>query len=127
MKSICNINTVKKALRTVSDLTTRFVRNSLPHTRRQGEALLIVENIRPYLTHCLVCKIDMVKHDWLTYHLTKPSDGQVLIPDFVLYLDNLSSVNFEFFFVEVKRKGNYHNNNLEDDLAKLRKIDVGNS
>ncbi|ORE11066.1 hypothetical protein BCV72DRAFT_329752 [Rhizopus microsporus var. microsporus] len=37
----------------------------------------------------------------LTYHLTKPSDGQVLIPDFVLYFENLSAVNFEFFFVEV--------------------------
>lgn len=26
-----------------------------------------------------------------------------------------------FFFMEVKRKGNYHNNNLEGDVAKLGK------
>lgn len=37
---------------------------ALASTNEEGEALLIIENIRPYLTHCLVSKIDIIKYDW---------------------------------------------------------------
>lgn len=58
----------------------------------------------------------------LTYHLTKLSDGQVLVPDFVLYLEILSTVNFFFSLCGgKKKKKNYRNSNLEDDLVKLGK------
>lgn len=47
--------------------------------------------------------------------------GQVMIPDFALYLDPLSVVNFELFVVEVKKPENFSNGHLETDLVKLGK------
>ncbi|KAI9247755.1 hypothetical protein EDC94DRAFT_685041 [Helicostylum pulchrum] len=53
--------------------------------------------------------------------MVQPSDQQVMIPDLVLFLEPYSAMNNELFLVEVKRKGNYQNNHLEDDLVKLGK------
>jgi hypothetical protein len=47
--------------------------------------------------------------------------NQTMIPDFVMFVEPLSSIIFELFFVEVKRKGNKSNGNSESDLVKLRK------
>jgi hypothetical protein len=44
-----------------------------------------------------------------------------MIPDFVLYVDPISAVTFELLFVEVKRKENFQNNYLENDVVKLGK------
>ena len=57
----------------------------------------------------------------LTYRLTQPSDLQIMIPNLVLFVEPHSATNYELFFVEVKRKGNYQNNYLENDLIKLGK------
>lgn len=57
----------------------------------------------------------------LTYRLTQSSEEQFMIPDLVLFIEPHSAINYELFFVEVKRKGNHQNNHLEDDLAKLGK------
>lgn len=57
----------------------------------------------------------------LTYRLSLPSDGQIMIPDLALFIEPNSGTKYELFFVEVKRKGNYQNNHLEDDLVKLGK------
>lgn len=57
----------------------------------------------------------------MTYRLTLPSDGQIMIPDLALFVEVNSTTNYELFFVEVKRKGKYQNNNLENDLVKLGK------
>jgi hypothetical protein len=42
-------------------------------------------------------------------------------PDFVLYTSPSSITNYELFFVEVKRKGNFANGTGESDLVKLGK------
>lgn len=44
-----------------------------------------------------------------------------MIPDLALFIEPNSGTKYELFFVEVKRKGNYQNNHLEDDLVKLGK------
>ncbi|KAI9339737.1 hypothetical protein BD770DRAFT_422365 [Pilaira anomala] len=44
-----------------------------------------------------------------------------MIPDLALFIEPNSGPQYELFFVEVKRKGNYQNNHLEDDLVKLGK------
>lgn len=49
------------------------------------------------------------------------SDGQLMIPDFVVYVDPISTIKFELFIIEVKKHGNYGNGNLEKDLIKLGK------
>ena len=59
-----NNNNIRVILRTVDDLLTNFLRNNIPNNRRQGEALLIIDNIKPYLMHCLVANIDSIKYDW---------------------------------------------------------------
>ncbi|KAG0176082.1 hypothetical protein DFQ29_006602 [Apophysomyces sp. BC1021] len=60
----------------------------------------------------------------MTYHLIPPASypcNQTMIPDFVLFVDPLSTLNFELLFVEVKRKGNFANGHLESDIVKLGK------
>ncbi|PHZ11633.1 uncharacterized protein RHIMIDRAFT_244120 [Rhizopus microsporus ATCC 52813] len=56
----------------------------------------------------------------LTYHLVT-SDGQIMMPDFVLFIKLSSAISYEVFFMEVKRKGNHSNNTLENDMIKLSK------
>ncbi|KAG0182405.1 hypothetical protein DFQ28_005997 [Apophysomyces sp. BC1034] len=54
-----------------------------------------------------------------------PLDGQStgvnMIPDFVLFSDAVSTIDYEFFIAEIKRKGNNSNGGLECDLVKLGK------
>ncbi|ORE11065.1 hypothetical protein BCV72DRAFT_254031 [Rhizopus microsporus var. microsporus] len=64
MKSIYNSDIAKTTSKIISDLVTKFLYNSTPNNRKQGEALLIIENIRLYPIHCLVSNIDMIKYDW---------------------------------------------------------------
>lgn len=49
------------------------------------------------------------------------NDGQLMTPDFVVYVDPISTIKFELFIIEVKKHGNYGNGNLEKDLIKLGK------
>lgn len=44
-----------------------------------------------------------------------------MIADLTLFVEVNSTTNYELFFVEVKRKCKYQNNNLENDLVKLGK------
>lgn len=46
---------------------------------------------------------------------------QAMKPNLILFINPLSRTNHELLFVEVKRKGNYANGNLESDLIKLGK------
>lgn len=60
----------------------------------------------------------------MTYHLVPAgghNKGVLMMPDFVLFIDPLSSMNFELLFVEIKRRGNFANGNQESDLIKLGK------
>lgn len=60
----------------------------------------------------------------ISYHLipnNKQPINQTMIPDFVLFVEPLSLMNFELFFVEVKTRGKTSNSNSESDLIKLGK------
>ncbi|KAG1051327.1 hypothetical protein G6F43_006453 [Rhizopus delemar] len=89
-----------------------------------GEATLIIESLRPFLLHCVLSQLKGVEGEWMTYNL-KPhpnhSSKQTMKPDFALYLSPSSAINYELFFVEVKRKGNYANGTGESDTVKLGK------
>ncbi|EIE76307.1 hypothetical protein RO3G_01011 [Rhizopus delemar RA 99-880] len=63
-----------------------------------GEATLIIESLRPFLLHCVLSQLKGVEGEC-------PS----------------SAINYELFFVEVKRKGNYANGTGESDTVKLGK------
>ncbi|KAG0863184.1 hypothetical protein G6F16_011990 [Rhizopus arrhizus] len=54
----------------------------------------------------------------MTYRMVSKK-GQVMIPDFALYSDALTAINFELFVVEVKKPGNFSNGHLETDIVKL--------
>ncbi|KAG1521320.1 hypothetical protein G6F47_003389 [Rhizopus delemar] len=120
IKTNSNNKDIKLASNIVSDCLFRFLNNTTSNNHKQGEAVMIIDKIKPYLLHSLISKIDFIKHDWLTYHLVT-SDGQIMMPDFVLFIELSSAINDEVFFMEVKRKGNHSNNTLENDMIKLSK------
>ncbi|KAG0734888.1 hypothetical protein G6F57_007010 [Rhizopus arrhizus] len=94
-----NNKDIKLASNIVSDCLFRFLNNTTSNNHKQGEAAIIIDKIKPYLLHSLISKIDFVKHDWLTYHLVTPS-GQFMMPDFVLFIELSSAINYEVFFME---------------------------
>jgi hypothetical protein len=49
------------------------------------------------------------------------NNGQMMIPDLVIYIIPLSSINFELFVLEVKKHGNFSNGTFENDMVKLGK------
>lgn len=53
--------------------------------------------------------------------LSYTNDSQLMIPDLVVYVDPLSTINFELFIIELKKHGNCSNGNFEKDLVKLGK------
>jgi hypothetical protein len=58
----------------------------------------------------------------MTYRLTPyDNDSQLMIPDLALYVDAVSTINFDLLVLEVKKQGNYSNGYLEKDLIKLGK------
>jgi hypothetical protein len=63
-RNYINNNNNRVILRTVTDLLTNFLHNNTSNHHRQREALLIIDNIKPYLMHCLVPSIDSIKYDW---------------------------------------------------------------
>ncbi|KAG0738426.1 hypothetical protein G6F57_012260 [Rhizopus arrhizus] len=121
IKSASQNKGVKTASKIISNLCFKLLNNHRSNNQMQGEATLIIENIRPFLNNCIISRIELVKFEWLTYRLTQPSDLQIMIPDLVLFVEPHSATNYELFFVEVKRKGNYQNDYLENDLIKIGK------
>ncbi|KAI8967535.1 hypothetical protein BDF20DRAFT_840088 [Mycotypha africana] len=93
-----------------------FLNNS---SEKQPESNLI-DILRPFILNCIVFKTKGVKTEWMTYRMV-PKKGQVMIPDFVLYLDTLTATKFELFVVEEKKPGNFSNGHLETDLIKFEK------
>ncbi|CEJ05390.1 hypothetical protein RMCBS344292_19332 [Rhizopus microsporus] len=61
--------------------------NKSSNNQTQGEAILIIENIRPFLNHCIISQLEGVKYEWLTYRLALPSDGQIMIPDLAPFVE----------------------------------------
>lgn len=55
---------VRVTIRIILDLLTDFLHNNKPNNRKQGEASLIIDNMKPYIIHCLVSQIANVKYDW---------------------------------------------------------------
>ncbi|KAG1469379.1 hypothetical protein G6F56_003288 [Rhizopus delemar] len=114
---------VKIVLKIISSMLFKLVDNRKTNNQTQGEATLIIENIRPSLSHCIISQLEGVKYEWQVqkYDPTLPSDGQIMIPDLTPFVEINSTTNYELFFVKVKRKGKYQNNHLANDLVKLGK------
>ncbi|CAO3682352.1 unnamed protein product [Rhizopus stolonifer] len=121
IKASSSSKDAKKFITIVSSFIDRYTSDS---RQKEGEAKFIIEGLRPFLTSCITSPTKGAKYEWLTYHLlphpTHPIN-QTMVPDFVLYVDPISTMNFELFLVEVKRLGNYSNGSFEKDLVKLGK------
>lgn len=108
-------------------------------SKKESESNLIIETLRPFLNNCIIAPTKDTKYEWyvlltlnnklltifvlrMTYRLV-PTVGAdtVMIPDFVLWVEPHANRNFEVFFVEVKKQGNFANGHLESDLVKLGK------
>lgn len=58
----------------------------------------------------------------MTYRISSyDNDGQLIIPDLILYITLLSAINFELFVVKIKKHGNFSNGSFENDMIKLGK------
>lgn len=58
----------------------------------------------------------------MTYRMSSYNDeGQLMIPDLILYINPLYITNFELLVVEVKKHGNFSNGSFENDMIKLGK------
>ncbi|EIE77854.1 hypothetical protein RO3G_02558 [Rhizopus delemar RA 99-880] len=55
---------VKIVTKIVSNLSIKFFNRHNSNNQTQGEATLIIENIRPYLNNCIVSRIESVKFEW---------------------------------------------------------------
>ncbi|KAF7720915.1 hypothetical protein EC973_005775 [Apophysomyces ossiformis] len=124
IKSNSSSQQVKIAAKIVSALVHRFLAYSEPKNNNEQEATITIELIRPFLLNCIASQLRGIKFEWQISKngpFTNHPLNQTMIPDFVLYVDPISTVSFELFFVEVKRKGNYSNGHLESDLVKLGK------
>lgn len=55
---------VKIALKIISSMVFKLVDNRKSTYQTQGEATLIIENIRPFLNHCIISQLEAVKYEW---------------------------------------------------------------
>lgn len=55
---------VKIASKIVSSILSKLFSNHNSNTQIQGEATLIIENIRPFLNHCIISQLEGVKYEW---------------------------------------------------------------
>lgn len=55
---------VKIVTKIVSNLSIKFFNRHNSNNQTQGEATLIIENIRPYLNNCIISRIESVKFEW---------------------------------------------------------------
>lgn len=55
---------VKTALKIISSMVFKLVDNRKSNNLTQGEATLIIENIRPFLNHCMISQLEAVKYEW---------------------------------------------------------------
>ncbi|KAG0941112.1 hypothetical protein G6F32_008545 [Rhizopus arrhizus] len=114
IKNSRNSRYIKTAVKITKDIIPHIFNKFL--NRQEGEANQIIELLRPFLLHCWTSRLTGVKYEWLTYHLLShpqfPS-SQLMMSDYVLFVEPYSSITFELCFVEVKRKGNHcdENNN----------------
>ncbi|KAG1041172.1 hypothetical protein G6F43_012143 [Rhizopus delemar] len=109
----------KMATRIVSSLLNKFFSLS---EKKDSESNLIIETLRPFLMNIITSPCAYVEFEWMTYRMASyNNDGQLIIPDLVLYITLLSNINFELFVVEVKKHGNFSNGSLENDMIKLGK------
>lgn len=55
---------VKIALKIISSMLFKLVDNHKSNNQTQGEATLIIDNIRPFLNHCIISQLEGVKYEW---------------------------------------------------------------
>ncbi|KAI9476089.1 MAG: hypothetical protein EXX96DRAFT_287681 [Benjaminiella poitrasii] len=80
----------------------------------------VVAMTKQYITRKTSLCIALKSCQKITYRMVAKK-GQLMIPDFTLYLDPLTVTNFELFVVEVKNPGNISDGHLETDFVKLGK------
>ncbi|KAI7903196.1 uncharacterized protein BX663DRAFT_485936 [Cokeromyces recurvatus] len=108
---------IKTAFKITKDIISHIFSSSILK-KQESEANQIFELLRPFLTHCWILRLTGVKYDWLTYP-PQHSSSQLMIHDYILFVEPYASITFELCFVEVKRKGNDYKGNYEFDLVKL--------
>ncbi|KAG1466911.1 hypothetical protein G6F46_000479 [Rhizopus delemar] len=121
IKSSSNNQNVKAVAKLLSSVLRQC---TVEKSEQKHETSLIIESLQPFIFSCVISRIKDIKFEWMTYHLVPPSghpNNQTMLPDLVLYADPISKMNYELFFVEVKRKGNFANGHLESDIVKLGK------
>ncbi|KAL4206533.1 hypothetical protein AB4K20DRAFT_1997483 [Rhizopus microsporus] len=64
IKSSSPNKSVKLALKIISSILFKLVDNHKSNNQTQGEAILIIENIRPFLNHCIISQLEGVKYEW---------------------------------------------------------------
>lgn len=55
---------VKIASNIISSMLFTLVDNRKSNNQTQGEATLVIENIRPFLKHCIISQLEGVKYEW---------------------------------------------------------------
>ncbi|CAO3704078.1 unnamed protein product [Rhizopus stolonifer] len=92
----------KVATRIVSSLLNRILNLS---KNKESESNLIIETLRPFIANCIISPCKDIKFEWITYRmLSYTNDGQLMIPDLVVYVDPLSTINFELFIIELGKE-----------------------
>ncbi|KAG1502420.1 hypothetical protein G6F46_002929 [Rhizopus delemar] len=86
----------------------------MTNKENKSETTLLIESLRPYLLNRITLQLKGIQGE---YQELK----QAMKPDLTHFINPLLSTNHELLFVEVKRKENYANRNLENDLIKLGK------
>lgn len=64
IKSASQNKGVKTASKIISNLCFKLLNNHRSNNQMQGEATLIIENIRPFLNNCIISRIELVKFEW---------------------------------------------------------------
>lgn len=55
---------VKIALKITSSMLLELVNNHKSNNQTQGEARLIIDNIRPFINRCIISQLEGVKYEW---------------------------------------------------------------
>ncbi|KAG0183702.1 hypothetical protein DFQ28_001216, partial [Apophysomyces sp. BC1034] len=111
----------RRGLAILEDLGQKFV-TWQPETIKY-EATIIIDRLSCFMSK-YIHHDQHIKHEWSAYHLLPPpsleQERDTLQPDYVAYIDPISTMNFELLTMEVKRSDK-QTNKFEPDLVRLGK------
>lgn len=99
IKSSSNSQNVKAVAKLLSSVLQQF---TVEKSEQKHETSLIIESLRPFIFSCVISRIKDIKFEWMTYRLIPPSghpNNQTMLSDLVLYVDPISTINYELFFL----------------------------